>query len=53
MSFAVCSSVATVTEPRSRRLRTRKVTAMKVTSESMMSVMTRATPVWDLRFIGS
>jgi hypothetical protein len=41
---ALAWSVAVVTEPRSRVLRTRNVIAMKVITARRMSVMTRAMP---------
>ncbi len=40
-----------VVRSRSCCVTTRRVTAMKVITESRISVITRATPDWDLRFI--
>ena len=46
---AVVVSVLVVTAPRSRRLMARKVMAMNVTTDSMIKVMIRATPLADVR----
>ena len=49
MRRAMVMSLVVFTEPLSRRARKRKATARKVTTESRMSVTTRAMPRWSWR----
>ena len=48
-SRAVAVSTLVVTEPLSRLLMARNASAISSVTESKMSVMTSATPFWDLR----
>ena len=47
-SRVVVMSVCVATEPRSRPLMARNASTITSVTESKMSVMTSATPLWDL-----